>query len=88
MRKDDNSGLNDLSHVFVAMGAVAFFVAGVPILDAFGGWVSNLFGLQSVKLNAKAGEVANTETTEEKEPTHCIGFQIPSEEDIEDEPED
>lgn len=45
MRKDDNSGLNGLTHVFVVMGAVAFFVAGVPILDAFGGWVSNLFGL-------------------------------------------
>ena len=86
MRKDEG-GLNGLTYVFVAMGAVAFFVAGVPILDAFGGWVSNLFGLQSVKLNAKVGEIANT-GAEEKEPTHCIGFQIPSEEDVEDEPED
>lgn len=87
MRKDDNSGLNGLTHVFVVMGAVAFFVAGVPIFDAFGGWVSNLFGLQSVKLNSKAGEIANVDA-EEKEPTHCIGFQIPSEEDVVDEPED
>lgn len=86
MRKDEG-GLNGLTHVFVAMGAVAFFVAGVPILDAFGGWVSNLFGLQSVKLNAKVSEIANL-GAEEKEPTHCIGFQIPSEEDVEDEPED
>lgn len=86
MRKDEG-GLNGLTHVFVAMGAVAFFVAGVPILDAFGGWVSNLFGLQSVKLNAKVSEIANLDN-EEKEPTHCIGFQIPSEEDVEDEPED
>lgn len=89
MRKDDNSGLNGLTHVFVAMGAVAFFVAGAPILDAFGGWVSNLFGLQSVKLNAKAGEIANTGVEEKSEElTHCIGFQIPSEEDVIDEPED
>ena len=86
MRKDEG-GLNGLTYVFVVMGAVAFFVAGVPILDAFGGWVSNLFGLQSVKLNAKVSEIANL-NTEEKEPTHCIGFQIPSEEDVEDEPED
>ena len=53
MRKDEG-GLSGLTHVFVAMGAVAFFVAGVPILDAFGGWVYNLLGLQSVKLNNDA----------------------------------
>jgi len=61
MRKDEG-GLNGLTHVFVAMGAVAFFVAGVPILDAFGGWVSNLLGLQSVKLNNEAGKIAAPKT--------------------------
>ncbi len=86
MRKDNNSGLNGLTHVFVAMGAVAFFVAGVPILDAFGGWVSNLFGLQSVKLSSEAGKVAGT--NEQPESTHVIGFNInpeAEEEEIEDE---
>lgn len=86
MRKDDNSGLNGLTHVFVAMGAVAFFVAGVPILDAFGGWVSNLFGLQSVKLSSEAGKV--TGANEQAESTHVIGFNInpeTEEEEIEDE---
>lgn len=85
MRKDEG-GLNGLTHVFVAMGAVAFFVAGVPILDAFGGWVSNLLGLQSVKLNNEAGKIAAPET--EKENTHVIGFNInpeTEEEEIEDE---
>ena len=85
MRKDEG-GLNGLTHVFVAMGAVAFFVAGVPILDAFGGWVSNLLGLQSVKLNNEAGKIAATET--EQENTHVIGFNInpeTEEEEIEDE---
>lgn len=85
MRKDEG-GLNGLTHVFVAMGAVAFFVAGVPILDAFGGWVSNLFGLQSVKLNTKAGKLAAPEV--EQENTHVIGFNInpeAEEEEIEDE---
>lgn len=73
MRKDEG-GLNGLTHVFVAMGAVAFFVAGVPILDAFGGWVSNLLGLQSVKLNNEAGKIAAPETGQEN--THVIGFNI------------
>lgn len=85
MRKDEG-GLNGLTHVFVAMGAVAFFVAGVPILDAFGGWVSNLLGLQSVKLSSEAGKIAAPET--EQENTHVIGFNInpeTEEEEIEDE---
>ena len=85
MRKDEG-GLNGLTHVFVAMGAVAFFVAGVPILDAFGGWVSNLLGLQSVKLNNEAGKIASPETGQEN--THVIGFNInpeTEEEEIEDE---
>lgn len=85
MRKDEG-GLNGLTHVFVAMGAVAFFVAGVPILDAFGGWVSNLLGLQSIKLNNEAGKIAAPET--EQENTHVIGFNINPEtegEEIEDE---
>ena len=85
MRKDEG-GLNGLTHVFVAMVAVAFFVAGVPILDAFGGWVSNLLGLQSVKLNNEAGKIASPET--EQENTHVIGFNInpeTEEEEIEDE---
>ena len=85
MRKDEG-GLNGLTHVFVAMGAVTFFVAGVPILDAFGGWVSNLLGLQSVKLSNEAGKIAAPET--EQENTHVIGFNInpeTEEEEIEDE---
>ena len=84
MRKDEG-GLNGLTHVFVAMGAVTFFVSGVPILDAFGGWVSNLLGLQSVKLNNEAGKIASPET--EQENTHVIGFNInpeTEEEEIED----
>ena len=81
MKKDDNG----LTHLFVAMGAVAFFVAGVPILDAFGGWVSNLFGLQSIKLSTTANDIANA-NTEEVEQTQCIGFHISDNEgEIEDE---
>lgn len=77
---------HDLTCLYVALGAVAFFVAGVPILDAFGGFVSNLFGLQSVKLNSKAGKIASTD--EEQESTHVVGFNInpeAEEEEIEDE---
>lgn len=81
MKKDDNG----LTHLFVALGAVAFFVAGVPILDAFGGWVSNLFGLQSIKLSTMANDIANADT-EEAEQTQCIGFHISDNEgEIEDE---
>ena len=82
MRKDDNSGL---THVFVAMGAVAFFVAGVPALDAMGTWIANLFGLKSVKLNHEASKYAVEE--EDGVPVQAVGFQIPSEEmeEVEDE---
>lgn len=84
--KKEEGGLNGLTHVFVAMGAVAFFVAGVPILDAFGGWVSNLLSLQSVKLSSEAGKIAASDA--EQENTHVIGFNIDpetEEEEIEDE---
>lgn len=82
MRKDEG-GLNGLTHVFIAMGAVAFFVAGVPILDAFGSWMSNVFNLKSVKLNKQASEVMGNQEEEVQENTHVIGFQIPSEEEEE-----
>lgn len=62
----------DLSHLYAALGAVAFFVAGVPVLDAIGGWLSNVFGLKSVKLNHEAAKY----TTDEPEETHTqvVGF--------------
>lgn len=78
--KDDKSGL---THVAVALGAVVFFVAGAPILDALGTYVANVLGLKSVKLNAQAAEVTGNNAEEECDCTHAIGFQIPSEEDSE-----
>lgn len=77
---------HDLTYLYAALGAVAFFVAGVPALDAIGGWVSNVFGLKSVKLNYEASQYA-TETEEENLPVQAVGFQAPSEEEemIEDE---
>lgn len=80
--RDDKNGL---SHVFVAMGAIAFFVAAVPILDAFSTWMANWFGLKSVKLNHEASKFTEDSSQEN---THAIGFAIPSgeeEEYIEDE---
>lgn len=55
------------------LGQSPFFVAGVPVLDAIGGWISNVFGLKSVKLNYEAAKY----TTKEPEETHTqvIGFQ-------------
>lgn len=73
--RDDKNGL---THVFVAMGAIAFFVAAVPALDAFGTWIANYFGLKSVKLNQEASELVG-EDEESNEQSHCIGFQVPSE---------
>lgn len=68
---------HDLTYLYAALGAVAFFVAGVPALDAIGGWVSNVFGLKSVKLNYEASKYA----TKEPEETHTqvIGFQTNNE---------
>ena len=68
---------HDLTYLYAALRAVAFFVAGVPALDAIGGWVSNVFGLKSVKLNYEASKYA----TEEPEETHTqvIGFQTNNE---------
>lgn len=86
MRKDDKMGLNGLTHVFVAMGAIAFFVAGVPILDSIGSWVSNVFGLKCVKLNHEASQYTEDDCCEDNH-VQAVGFQIPSEaeEDCEDE---
>lgn len=71
-------GKHDLTNVFVAMGAVAFFVAGVPILDAFSNWASNAFGLKSIKLNHEASKY--TEDDAEECHTQAVGFCVPTEE--------
>lgn len=71
--KEKREKEHDLTYLYAALGAVAFFVAGVPVLDAISGWISNVFGLKSVKLNYEAAKYA----TEEPEETHTqvIGFQ-------------
>lgn len=71
--KEKREKEHDLTYLYAALGAVAFFVAGVPALDAISGWISNVFGLKSVKLNYEAAKYA----TEEPEETHTqvIGFQ-------------
>lgn len=75
MRKDDK---RDLTHVLVAMGAIAFFVAGVPILDSIGSWISNVFGLKCVKLNHEASQYTDDDCCEDSH-VQAVGFQIPSE---------
>lgn len=75
--RDDKNGL---SHVFTAMGAIAFFVTAVPALDAFSTWMANWFGLKSVKLNYETSKFTEDSSQEN---THAIGFTIPSEEEEE-----
>lgn len=78
--KEKREKEHDLTYLYAALGAVAFFVAGVPVLDAISGWISNVFGLKSVKLNYEAAKYA----TEEPEETHtqAVGFYV--EDDCED----
>lgn len=70
--KEKREKEHDLTFLYAALGAVAFFVAGVPALDAISGWISNVFGLKSVKLNYEAAKYA----TEEHQETHtqAVGF--------------
>ena len=70
--KEKREKEHDLTYLYAALGAVAFFVAGIPVLDAISGWISNVFGLKSVKLNYEAAKYA----TEEPEETHtqAVGF--------------
>lgn len=72
--KEKREKEHDLTYLYAALGAVAFFVAGVPVLDAISGWISNVFGLKSVKLNYEAAKYA----TEEPEKTHtqAVGFYV------------
>lgn len=67
----------DLSLFYVAIGAVSFFVAIIPILDSFSTFICNFFGLQSIKLNNEANKL---QEGQEPQVTHAIGFQIPSDE--------
>ena len=72
--KEKREKEHDLTYLYAALGTVAFFVAGVPALDAISGWISNVFGLKSVKLNYEAAKYA----TEEPEETHtqAVGFYV------------
>lgn len=67
------------SNILIALAAVSFFIAGAPILDSIGSWISNYFGLKTIKLNAEAEKITE-ESSYNKESVHTIGFQIPSEE--------
>lgn len=71
---------HDLSPFYITMVAISFFVAVIPILDAFATWVCNFLGLQSIKITTKANEIQEGETTQ----VQAIGFQVPDEEYCED----
>lgn len=74
MKKNDK----DLSHLYTVFGTMAFLIAGMPILEAIGTWVSNIFGLQSVKLQAEANKYAQDSGEEECGcHTQAVGFAIP-----------
>lgn len=76
---------NSLIHIFIAMGSIAFFVAGVPVLDSIGSWLSNIFNLKSLKINNEAAKYTEPINDEN---THAIGFALPNfenEEEYEDE---
>lgn len=66
----------DLSHLYAAAGAIAFIVAGVPILESLGTYISNIFGLQSVKLNSKAKVL---DVSDGEGCVNAIGFAVPQE---------
>ena len=74
-----NKQKHDFSPFYIAMASVAFFVVGMPILDSIGQWVQNVFGLKSVKLTTEAKEYAE----EPEALVQAVGFQIPSENDME-----
>lgn len=76
--KEKREKEHDLTHLYAALGAVAFFVAGVPILDAFSNWVSNVFGFKSAKLNHETSKY--TEDDAEECHTQAVGFRVPNEE--------
>ncbi len=73
MRRHDKSGL---PYVLVVLGAISFFIIGVPIFDSISTWLANIFNLKTLKLNKEAEEFANTE----EQPVQAIGFSIPSDE--------
>lgn len=77
--RDDKNGLR---YVIVAATAVVFFAAGIPIFDAMGTWVSNIFNLKTLRINKEAETLGRDEAS--NEPVQAIGFHIPSE-DVDDE---
>lgn len=66
----------DLTPFYIAIGAISFFVAVIPILDAFSTWMCNVFSLKNIKINSEASEYQ----AEEQQQTHVICFEVPSEE--------
>lgn len=70
----------DLTPFYITIGAISFFVAAVPILDAFSTWVCNVFNLKNIKIGAEANEY---QQDNEVQKTIAVGFEVPSEEDIE-----
>ena len=65
---------------------VLFISVLMPIFDAFGTWIVNIFNLKIVKMQVEAEEVKLEEVDES--PKHAIGFQYENEDDDEWEDED
>ena len=64
-----------MEELILFVGGMVFGLIIMPILDAIGTWLQNLFGLQSVKLQAKAAQVG-AGIEEENENARAVGFQI------------
>ena len=70
-----------MTYLSIFIFGLVFGLIIMPILDAIGTWLQNIFGLKSVILQKQA----ELFTVEPEEEVRAVGFQIEDEEDEEEE---
>ena len=73
-----------MKELLIFIFGIVFATVLMPILDAIGTWVQNIFGKGSIKLQVEAEKIQKS-TEEEEIQKQPMGFHMPESEEIEEE---
>lgn len=67
----------EINPLFIAVGTLVFYMAGIPLIDSVSTYLQNLIGKANMKLMKEIQELQDEE--KEEEPVRAVGFHVDSE---------
>lgn len=80
-----NNNKANLSYLLVSAATLLFYITVIPLADGVTTYLNNRINVGNTKLQAKVNEILPP--PEEPTVAHAVGFQVPSEEDYEEDEE-